>query len=138
LTLLQLNTKMTVEDALAEIDAMESDEDFSYQKLAEKHGCWRSTLTRRHQEETESREAKAISQRLISPQDEEELVQYIEGLTARHLAPTRQMIKNFAAPVAKREVSESGLPASSADTKTDSYRCRPPPWSLPATKLILD
>ena len=98
---------MTVEDALAEIDAMESGEDFSYQKLAEKHGCWRSTLTRRHQEETESREAKAISQRLISPQDEEELVQYIEGLTARHLAPTRQMIKNFAAPVAKREVSES-------------------------------
>ncbi|KAF1963959.1 hypothetical protein BU23DRAFT_384350, partial [Bimuria novae-zelandiae CBS 107.79] len=36
-----------------------------------------------------------------------ELVKYIEGLIARHLPPTREIIRNFASIIAKEPVSES-------------------------------
>jgi len=98
---------MSLEDALEDLRAANPNESISYTKLAKKHGVWRSTLTRREQGVHASRAAKAVNQRLLTPQDEEELVQYICGLTERHLMPTRQMIKNFAAPIAKREISES-------------------------------
>jgi uncharacterized coiled-coil DUF342 family protein len=53
------------------------------------------------------REEKAIAQRLLTPTQELELVQYIEGLTKRHLLPTRTIIKNFAAEIAYREPLDS-------------------------------
>ncbi|KAF2621503.1 hypothetical protein BU25DRAFT_354172, partial [Macroventuria anomochaeta] len=43
---------------------------------------------------------------LMHPRNEAELVQYIRGLTEQHLMPTRQMLKNFAAPVIGREPSK--------------------------------
>lgn len=43
----------------------------------------------------------------MHPRNEAELVQYIRGLTERHLMPTRPMLKNFAAPVIGREPSDS-------------------------------
>ena len=83
---------MPVKEALKEIEQLDSDNEFSYQKLATKHGCWHSTLTRQHKGKTVSHEAKAQNQRLMHPRDEAELVQYIKGLTEQHLMPTRQMI----------------------------------------------
>ena len=47
-----------------------------------------------------SREEKAIAQQLLTPTQELELVQYIEGLTERYLLPTRTIIKNLAAKIA--------------------------------------
>jgi hypothetical protein len=44
--------------------------------------------------------------RKLSPQQEDELVLYIEILTARRLPPTRAMIQNFASEVARERVSE--------------------------------
>ncbi|KAF1364092.1 hypothetical protein EJ07DRAFT_69805, partial [Lizonia empirigonia] len=79
----------------------------SYTHLAEKHSVVRSTLTRREQGLSVSREEKAIAQRLLTPTQESELVQYIEGLTERHLPPTRTMIKNFATEIAQKESSDS-------------------------------
>lgn len=98
---------MPVKEALEEIEQMSSDNEFSYQKLAEKHSCWRSTLTRQHKRETPTHEAKALNQRLMHPRDEAELVRYIKGLTEQHLMPTRQMIKNFAAPIVGREPADN-------------------------------
>ena len=54
-----------------------------------------------------SREEKAIAQRLLTPTQEAELVEYIESLTERHLPPTRTMVKNFATEIAGREPSDS-------------------------------
>jgi hypothetical protein len=45
--------------------------------------------------------------RLLRPQQELELVQYIEQLTKRGLPRTREMIQNFSSSVAKRELSKS-------------------------------
>jgi hypothetical protein len=99
---------MTIEAALAEIDALGPGEGYSYQDPAKKYGVWRSTLSRRHQAVHASHDDEAPKRRVIHPQNEE-LVQYIERLTERLCPPTRRMIKNFAHPIAKKEVSESWI-----------------------------
>jgi hypothetical protein len=57
--------------------------------------------------ETRSRKEQAIAQQKLTPWQEEELVAYIEELTAHRITPTREIIKNFASSVAKERVSES-------------------------------
>ena len=96
-----------IDDALAEIESLGPGETLSYKKIANKHGVWRSTLTRRHKAKIQSHGEKAINQQKLTLQQEAELVKYIEGLTARHLPPTREMIRNFASVIAKEPVSES-------------------------------
>jgi hypothetical protein len=98
---------MTLDEALAERRAAEPGEEILGKHLAEKHAVWQSTLTRRAEGETVSREDKAIARQKPTPQQEDELVTYIEGLTVRHLPPTRTMIRNFAQEIAGVEVSNS-------------------------------
>lgn len=98
---------MFIKEAAAEGRATRHCDDFQYTELAEKHGVTRSTLTRQLNGECASKEDQALKQRLMHPHDETELVQYIRGLTERHLMPTRQMLKNFAAPIIGRELSDS-------------------------------
>ena len=50
---------------------------------------------------------KNINQQKLTPQQELELVEYIEKLTARRLPPTREMIANFVSSIAREPVSES-------------------------------
>ena len=52
-------------------------------------------------------EVKNFDQQKLTPEQEIELVQYIKGLTERHLPPTREMVRNFASTMAKEPVSES-------------------------------
>jgi len=96
-----------LEEALAEIESLEPSEKFIYTQIAEKHGINRSTLSRRHRAVTASRADIAAQQQKLTPQQEAELVKYIEGLTARHLPPTREMVRNFASAIAKEPVSDS-------------------------------
>ncbi|KAF1931753.1 uncharacterized protein M421DRAFT_417512 [Didymella exigua CBS 183.55] len=91
---------MTLEEALAECDTCEDAEDTSWTEIAKTHRVVRSTLTRRYQRETRSREEQAITQQKLTPQQEEKLVKYIEELTAHHVPPTREVISNFASAVA--------------------------------------
>jgi hypothetical protein len=42
----------------------------------------------------------------LNPQQEAELVKYIEGLTARRLRPTWEMVQNFASTIAKEDVGK--------------------------------
>jgi predicted DNA-binding protein (UPF0251 family) len=72
-----------IDDALAEIESLKHSEELSYKRIAKKHGVWRSTLTRRHQAATQPHKSKIINQQKLTPQQEIELVRYIEGLTAR-------------------------------------------------------
>jgi hypothetical protein len=98
---------MSIEDALAEIASLDPEEEICYARIAQKHGVVRSTLSRQHRAITQSATTKTINQQKLTPQQEEELVKYIEELTARHIPPTREMIANFASAVAQEPVSES-------------------------------
>ncbi|KAF1937162.1 hypothetical protein EJ02DRAFT_304405, partial [Clathrospora elynae] len=95
-----------MEAAIAAIKLLEPGEPFTYTAIAHAHGVNRVTLAQRHKHSQVSCEARAIKQQKLDPQQELELVQYIEGLTRRALPPTREMIQNFASQVAKEPVGE--------------------------------
>jgi DNA-binding transcriptional regulator YhcF (GntR family) len=78
----------SIEAALAAIDSLEPGEKFSYRQIANKYGCNRTTLARRHKGVTVSCGDKAQNQRALHPQQEQELLQYIKQLTERGLPPT--------------------------------------------------
>lgn len=98
---------MPLQEALAEIDRLKPGAKVSYQALAQKHGCCRSTLTRQHKNQVVPHTVKINNQRLLHPRDEVEVVEYIRGLTKRNLKPTRQMVMNFVTPLCCRAPSEA-------------------------------
>jgi hypothetical protein len=98
---------MSLDAALEELWALKPGEQFSYSAIAKKYGVVRSTLTRRHKAMSTSINNKNANQQRLTPQQEIELVKYIEELSRRHLPPTREMIQNFASPIAQNPVSES-------------------------------
>ncbi|KAF1925335.1 uncharacterized protein M421DRAFT_70170, partial [Didymella exigua CBS 183.55] len=66
-----------------------------------------STLLQRHQQQTTSRVVKDSKQHKLNPQQEAELVKYIQELTTCRLLPTREIIRNFASAVAQETLSDS-------------------------------
>lgn len=94
-------------DAIAAINSLKPGEKLVYRRIAAQYGCDPSTLARRHQGIQGTSTSKNINQQRLTPQQEEELVTYIVGLTERHLEPTREMIANFALGIGKIEVSET-------------------------------
>ena len=96
-----------IDDAIKAIESREPGEDFSYRKIAKIYNVNRTTLARRHKGLQASKIATAINQQKLNPQQEEELVKYIESLSKRGLPPTREMIQNFASQVAGEPVSDS-------------------------------
>jgi hypothetical protein len=96
-----------IQEAIEYIESREAGDKFSYHQVAKEVGFDRTTLSQRHQGKTRSYEEMAECQQLLNPQQEHELVLYIERCVRRGLPPTREMIQNFAAAVAKWEVSES-------------------------------
>jgi hypothetical protein len=76
-------------------------------EIADKFGVDRSALWQRCKGATTTREAGYALQQKLNPQQESELVAYIEELTKRALPPTRAMIHNFASEDAKERVLES-------------------------------
>lgn len=95
-----------IEAALAAIESLEPGEKPNYTKIAQEYGVVRSTLTRRHQRVSASRNTKAQNQQALHPQQEQELLRYIEQLTKRGLPPTQAMIRRFASDIAKRELGK--------------------------------
>jgi transcriptional regulator with XRE-family HTH domain len=77
-----------IDEAIEEINSLRPGKSFSYRQIAKKYGVVRSTLTRRHQGQTVPRKTKILNTRKLNPQQEAELVSYIQGLTARRLQPT--------------------------------------------------
>jgi hypothetical protein len=92
----------------AAIEAYESQEpgEQSSIPVADDHGLWRSTMQRRMAGQIVPRAEHTTNTRKLSPQQEDELVLYIESLTARRFLPTRAMIQDFASKVAHKRVSE--------------------------------
>lgn len=93
--------------AIEAIDSREPGEQLSYRNIAKKFGVDRTTLARRHKGKTRSNAGEAQQRMLLDPQQELELVRYIQSLSERALPPTREMIRNFASRVAKWEVSDT-------------------------------
>ncbi|PVH91218.1 hypothetical protein DM02DRAFT_478523, partial [Periconia macrospinosa] len=85
-----------IQAAITDIESLKSGEPFSYTAFATKYGVVRSTLIRRHRGITRPQQVKNSDQQKLTLEQELELVQYIKGLTERHLPPTREMIRNFA------------------------------------------
>jgi hypothetical protein len=96
-----------IQEAINEIESRAPGASFSYRQISKKYGVDRTTLSRRHQGIRRSNAAAHEQQQLLNPQQEEELVRYIEKCTRRGLPPTREMVKNFAETIAKREPSDS-------------------------------
>lgn len=86
----------SIEDALCAIASLEPDKTPNIASFAKAYGCSRTTLSRRYRGIQGSATTYHQSGQLLNPQQEKTLVKYIDGLCARHLTPTRQMIRNFA------------------------------------------
>jgi transposase-like protein len=97
-----------IDDAIAAIESLEPGEHYSYRKVARRFNVSNSTLTRRHKSRCQrSQEAKNNTQLTLNPQQEAELVRYIEDFTKRALPPTRDMIRNFASHFNSDGVSDA-------------------------------
>lgn len=96
-----------IKEAVEEVKYIPQGDKIPWTKIAQKHGVVRSTLTRKVQLRTLSHQEDAITRRKLQPQQEVELVQYVDKLTEDHLPPTREMIQEFASNIAQEPVSDS-------------------------------
>ena len=94
-----------IKAALAAIESLKPGEKPVYQHIADQFGVSRTTLSRRHRGVQASSTTQYDDARALSPHQEAELLEYIKKLTLNGLPPTRPMIRNFASPVAGRELS---------------------------------
>jgi hypothetical protein len=77
-----------IDGAIEDLRLHEEGEKFTLQDIADKHCIERSTLGRRWRGVTRSKVEGYAKQQALSPQQEMELVRYIERLTKRGLPPT--------------------------------------------------
>jgi hypothetical protein len=111
----RISTNMNPIDAAIEvIESRKAGAAFSYRKVANWFGVDRTTLLQRHQGASRSRAGASRSraaasqqQQLLNPQQEEELMRYIERCTERSLPPTREMVRNFASAVVIWDASDA-------------------------------
>jgi hypothetical protein len=96
----------SIEAALAAIESLKPGEKFSYRQIAAEYHCNRITLARRHQGVRALCRTKAENQQALHPQQEKELLRYIERLIRQGLPPTRPMIRRFASDIAKKELGK--------------------------------
>lgn len=98
-----------IKDALDELRKLKPVEKLVCTYIAKKHGVSRSTLSRAHRSVQVSREVMTPNSRKLNDQQETDLINYIERLTARHLAPTRAMVRNLASAVASTTCSDKWI-----------------------------
>lgn len=98
-----------IDAAIAALESQDPEEQLSYRAAAKKLGVAASTLTRRHHKQTQSCNAAAEQRRLLTPQQEAELIKYTSDLSSRGLTPTRSMVKTYVSGVAQWEPSASWL-----------------------------
>ncbi|KAF2825339.1 hypothetical protein CC86DRAFT_257603, partial [Ophiobolus disseminans] len=96
----------SIEAALAALESLKPGEKFSYRQIAAVYHCNRTTLARRHQGVRASSRTKAENQQALHPQQELELLRYVECITRQGLPPTRPMIRRFASYIAKKELGK--------------------------------
>jgi hypothetical protein len=88
-----------IDEALAECNSLACP---VYSEIARKHSVNRSMLSKRHRGVHGSKEAQYSKLGLLSSEQEQTLVYYINKLTERGLPPTCVMVRNFAAEICKQ------------------------------------
>ena len=96
-----------IKKAAEDLELHESGPQYLYKKYALKWGVERSTLSRRHRGVTGTRAAKYEQHRNLTTTQQQELVQYITKLSKQGLPPTKEMVQNFSAAIARKPVLES-------------------------------
>jgi hypothetical protein len=95
-----------VDKVIAAIKALSPKGQLSYRKAAKTFNIDCTTLARRHQGCQAPQYTQIANGRLLNPQQESELVSYIEDLTNDGLPPTKAMVQNFASEIAQKRVGE--------------------------------
>ena len=90
----------SIEAALADLRLQDKP---NVSATADKHKVERSTLSRRWNKVTRSREDGYDSMRFLSTIQSKALIKYINDLTERGLPPTVQMVRNLAAGIAGKQ-----------------------------------
>ena len=70
--------------------------------VAKLHGVNRSTLSRRWNGVTNPAPMYHQSRQLLNPQQEKDLVEYINQLTEKGIPPTPSMVRNFAQDICRK------------------------------------
>ncbi|KAI1514559.1 Pogo transposable element [Pyrenophora tritici-repentis] len=96
-----------IDKAVKYLESLKPGEHLVYQKVADQFGCSRSALSRRWRGVSRDKTTSDGMKQALLPQQELELVQYIEELHIRGLPPTRQMIQNFGSEICGNPVSMS-------------------------------
>jgi hypothetical protein len=96
-----------IDKAIADLKLRNLGDNYCITTIARYYGVERSRLSKRWRGVTRSKADGYAAQQALTPQQEYELVLYIEHLTSNGLPPTRPMIQNFASTIAKTRVSEA-------------------------------
>jgi hypothetical protein len=95
-----------IQAAIEAYEAQGPEGQYSVQEVANQHGVRRSTMQRRMDGQSVPRSDYISNSRKLSPQQEDELVEYLKSLTACRLPPTRAMVQTFASEIARNQISE--------------------------------
>lgn len=93
-----------IDAALAAIHALQPGEKLVYAQIARKYNVDPRTLARRHKGITTSRSVAAQNCQALHPQQELELIRYIDRISKQGLPPTRDTIRRFATQLAQKEL----------------------------------
>jgi transposase-like protein len=125
-----------IDEAIEDLESRGLEEQFALKEVAEKHGVDRSTLGRRWRGVTGPLDAGHAGRQVLNPQQELELVQYVEGLTNKGLPPTREMIRKFSSEVAHQQLSSGWVTRFINRHKIHLISSGPAPWIVRATWLV--
>lgn len=89
--------------AVASLESLKVGEKPNYTRVAKEFDVNRSTLSRRHRGVQGSHKSQYENQQLLNEHQEKFLVNYLEGLSAKVLPASRQMIWNFAHEICGKE-----------------------------------
>jgi hypothetical protein len=94
-----------IQKAIEDFESRGKGASFRYREVAKRFNISRATLARRHQHKCTDRAGGGQKHQNLSPQQEQDLVGYIEALLTGVLPPTREMIRNFGSSIAGNECS---------------------------------
>ena len=101
--------------ALESLQSLKPGEKANYSQTAKKYGVDRSTLSRRHRGVQGTLNERTDNNRFLSIIQETELVRYIKTFCGRALPFSREMVRNFAVEITKKNLVKVGRIVSSHD-----------------------
>ncbi|KAF2022841.1 hypothetical protein EK21DRAFT_119332 [Setomelanomma holmii] len=95
-----------INKAIEAMKLQEPGECLSYRACAKQFCVDRTTLSQRCQGFQQSITAANLNKQKLHPQEEDELVRYVNDLTKRGLPPTREMTRKFGEEIAHKHIGD--------------------------------